>query len=203
MPLKSKAYRARMKNLFLQSKSSPEVLRESDSSQQLPTTPCLSHARKDTVSFDSDLTEIITCFDNLENDLPDLYDSSDSENEDELDDDTEIRELSALEHFAETLQKAQEVATAAEREREKENKRPKRYQGNSKRTRRRHDLKHREFDKEGYILVKEFWEKRRKVNIDPEIPVQEEKDKPEYVSSDEEIEIESSTETVSYHMIRE
>ena len=135
MPLKSKAYRARMKNFFPQSKSSPEVLRESDSSQQLPTTPGPSHARlKDTVSFDSDLTEIITCFDNLENDFPDLYDSSDSENEDELDDDTEIWELSALEHFAETLQKAQEVATTAEREREKENKRPKRYQGNSKRT---------------------------------------------------------------------
>ena len=119
MPLKFKAYRARMKNLFPRSKSYPEVLRESDSSQQVPTTPCPSHARKDTASFDSDLTEIITCFDNLENDFPDL--SSDSENEDELDDDTEIRELSALEHFAETLQKAQEFATAAEREREKEN----------------------------------------------------------------------------------
>ena len=154
----------------------------------------------DTVSFDSDLTEIITCFDNLENDFPDLYDSSDSENEDELDDDTEIRELSALEHFAETLQKAQEVATAAEREREKENKRPKRYQGNSKRTQQCHDLKHQEFDKEGYISVKEFWAKRQKVNMEPEILVQEEKDKPEYVSSDEEIEIESIMETVSYHM---
>jgi hypothetical protein len=54
-----------------------------------------------------------------------------------------LQTLSALEHFAETLQKAQEVATAVERGREKENKRPKRYQGNSKRTRRRHDLKHR------------------------------------------------------------
>ena len=73
MPLRSKAYRARMKNLFLQSKSSPEVLRESDSSQQLPTTPCPSHACKDTVSFDSDLTEIITCFDTSHGHSCDFY----------------------------------------------------------------------------------------------------------------------------------
>jgi hypothetical protein len=48
---------------------------------------------------------------------------------------TEIKEISKLEAFMAALQQAQAIATAVEQEREKGKKRPKRYVGNSARTR--------------------------------------------------------------------
>jgi hypothetical protein len=54
----------------------------------------------------------------------------------DVEDDTDIMEISKLEVFVAALEQAQAVATAAEREREKGNKRPKQYAGNSAQTKR-------------------------------------------------------------------
>lgn len=90
--------------------------------------------------FDPDLVEIMGQFNEMDGEFPDKEELSDPE-EDDLDDKTEIREISVLEHFIKTLQKAQEVAVEAEREHKKGNKRPRRYDGSSKRTQRRHNFK--------------------------------------------------------------
>ncbi|KAG6862839.1 hypothetical protein C0993_001302, partial [Termitomyces sp. T159_Od127] len=61
--------------------------------------------------------------------------------------------MTALEHFTETLKRAQEVAAAAEHERTSN--RPKFYLGTSDRTRRRHRQTAKNLKKKGYILIKE------------------------------------------------
>jgi hypothetical protein len=69
----------------------------------------------------------------------------------DLDDDeeAEIRDEAVLLHFAATLQKAQEVAAAAEREAWETKKCPKRYDGSSSRTLRRHAAKRRKIAASG------------------------------------------------------
>jgi hypothetical protein len=197
MPVKSKAHRARARNLFPYSKCSaaPKITNsgivEAPDTSQMPLTAPGGHSdtHESDLVFDPDLVEIIGQFDDLENDFPDLYDPAESDDEGEVDN-TKIQEISTLEHFAETLQKAQLAAAEAQRERENRNKRPQRYNGASKRTRRRHDLNRQELEKKGFISVKDFWTKNKKdeaVAI-PQINLVAEE--AEYISSDEENDIE-------------
>ncbi|KAG6843599.1 hypothetical protein H0H87_002709 [Tephrocybe sp. NHM501043] len=70
---------------------------------------------------------------NLEETMPDMEEEvSDDEHREE--DEEEITEISALEHFMETLKKAHQVAALAERQKETKQCRP--YYGNSDRTKR-------------------------------------------------------------------
>ncbi|KAF8506349.1 hypothetical protein BU17DRAFT_100798 [Hysterangium stoloniferum] len=71
----------------------------------------------------------------------------------------EIQEISALEWFSSTLQKAYDLALAAEREREKGRKRLKQYHGNSTRTKRRFQLIGRELARKGFHSVKDWFQK--------------------------------------------
>ena len=66
----------------------------------------------------------------------------------------EIVEQSALKHFNAVLQEAQRLAAAAERE--KPWKHPKWYQGNSKRTQKRHKKYQEDLAKQGYFSVFKF-----------------------------------------------
>jgi hypothetical protein len=68
------------------------------------------------------------------------------------DDDLEIVEQSALDRFSAILQKAQKTAAEAERQK-KSKKRPKTYDGNSDRTKRRNTKKGKDHEKNGYLSV--------------------------------------------------
>jgi hypothetical protein len=74
--------------------------------------------------------------------------------EEPCDDDLEIVEQSALDHFSDILQKAQCLATQAERERPR--KCAKRYDGKSKRTLKRHKQHKEDLAKQGFLSVFEF-----------------------------------------------
>jgi hypothetical protein len=86
--------------------------------------------------------------------VPEEYESSQGEEDSETgfnnpyDDDLEIVEQSALDHFNSILQKAQSLAAKAEIE--KPRKRPKRYKGNSERTLKRRKKEQEEFKRQGY-----------------------------------------------------
>lgn len=206
MPKKSKAHRASVRNLLSHSKtpSAPLVAETSihdtlDTSPKPPTTPCgQSHTQEIHAPFDPNLIEIIGRFDDLENDFPDLYGPAETDEEDEQDD-TEIQEISVLEHFTEVLQKAQQAATAAEREREKSNKRPHQYDGTSKRSRRRHDLTRRELGKQGFISVTDFWARKKKAEPEsvPQTDPVQVVEEAEYIPSDDENDIEVIEEAAS------
>lgn len=66
----------------------------------------------------------------------------------------EIVEQSALDHFNAVLQKAQRAATEAQKE--KPRKRPKRYDGKSKRTLKRHKNFREDLAKKGFLSVFDF-----------------------------------------------
>ena len=66
----------------------------------------------------------------------------------------EIVEQSELDHFSAVLQKAQELA--AEAERKKTGKRPRHYDGKSKRTLKRHKKKQEALAAQGYLSVFDF-----------------------------------------------
>ncbi|KAJ7328755.1 hypothetical protein DFH08DRAFT_815528 [Mycena albidolilacea] len=89
--------------------------------------------------IDPNLIEIIGCFEIIDdyegpNQLGSPNEMADDQ-EDDQEDDTEIQELSKLKNFAATLKHAQETAMAQEQENEKGWKRPRKYTGNSWRTR--------------------------------------------------------------------
>jgi hypothetical protein len=72
----------------------------------------------------------------------------------ELHDDLEIVEQSALDHFNFILQKAQSLA--AKQEHVNPRKCPKRYNGKSERSLKRHKKRQEDLAKQGYLLVFEF-----------------------------------------------
>jgi hypothetical protein len=76
----------------------------------------------------------------------------------------EIQELTELEVFTQTLQKAHDAATAAEHEHRKGNKQPKRYLGNSKRTQCRHEHNRKQLEKKGFTSVIHWISETRKEN---------------------------------------
>jgi hypothetical protein len=149
MPLKSKATRSHIQNLSKSSKHSQKPHVEDVEDEEAPVPTChppdgyegrlISTVGLQEPVINPDLIEIFNWFEELEEDrLPDL--DEDSDDEDNLsgqgarDDDMEIKEISKLEAFVEALQKAQAVAVESERKREMGNKWPKRYLGNSDRT---------------------------------------------------------------------
>ncbi|KAF8528100.1 hypothetical protein BU17DRAFT_81330 [Hysterangium stoloniferum] len=87
---------------------------------------------------DPKILEIINEFVHIQEDSFLGYDLEldDNDDEDDLDPLIEIQELTDLEVFIQTLQKAHDATTIAEHERWKGNKRPRKYLGNSKRTQR-------------------------------------------------------------------
>ena len=84
---------------------------------------------------------------------PELEDDEDEEDRDNPDPSIEIQELTDLEAFTQTLQKAHDAATATERDHQKGNKRPRRYLRNSKRSRCRHEANRKELEKKGFTSV--------------------------------------------------
>lgn len=73
--------------------------------------------------------------------------------DDPSDDDLEIVEQSELDHFCAILQKAQRLAADAERETTKSRKRPRKYDGKSKRTLKRREKEQERLEKEGQLSV--------------------------------------------------
>jgi hypothetical protein len=154
MGWKSKATKTRVQNLYR--KPTVEEVDNTHCNQVQVTVP----------TADLDLDDIIAQL-GIET-LPEL----DEEEEDDegltkdAEDDTDIMEISKLEVFAAALEQAQAVATAAEREREKGNKRLKWYAGNSARTKRRHVQKEREFAKNGYPSISRWLGSRKGLGIE-------------------------------------
>ena len=139
---------------------------------------------------DPDIVEIISEFVRIQEDDftgyasdPDLEDD-----EDDFDPLIEIQELTELEVFSQTLQKAHDAAADAQREYQKGNKRPKRYPGNSKRTRRRHEHDRKELEKKGFPSVIHWLSATRKDN-DESASAERSSSRalaePHYVSSDD------------------
>jgi hypothetical protein len=117
------------------------------------------------VEAEDDPTTIIGYLDDLEEEpLPDLMSEirdQDSDLDMESDGEFEyIAEVSDLETFSNTLAEAQRVAVEAEDQRLKEYNRPKRYHGNSARTKRHHRQIGRELEAKGYRLIKTWFEKQ-------------------------------------------
>jgi hypothetical protein len=83
----------------------------------------------------------------------------DGQDPDGNEEDDEMTEVSALEHFAAVLQRAQDVAIAAERARECGRKRPKHYLGNSGRNQRRFHQKRRQLAARGFCSVEDWFKK--------------------------------------------
>jgi len=89
--------------------------------------------------------------------VDDEDESSESGSEDdELGEVPEIQEISVLEQFLSTLQKAHDLALAAEREQEKGQKRPRQYNGKSMRTKQRFRQTGWELAEKGFCSVKEW-----------------------------------------------
>ena len=94
--------------------------------------------------------------------LPDLMsDIPDQDSGSEVDDEfEEIREVSDLEMFANTLAEVQRVAVETEDKRLKEYNHPKHYLGNSARSKRHHRQIGRELKAKGYHSIKEWFAKQ-------------------------------------------
>jgi hypothetical protein len=123
MGWKSKATKTRVQNLYRK-----PTVKEVDNKK--PQTRC-NQVQVTVPTADLDLDDIIAQLS-----IETFLELDEEEEDDEgltkdAEDDTDIMEISKLEVFAAALEQAQAVATAAEREREKGNKRPKWYAGNS------------------------------------------------------------------------
>jgi len=181
MAQKSKATMSHIQNL---SKVFRKPTVEEVDEEEPPTPVC--HAQVLVTESDLELIDVIAQLD-IEM-FPDLGDDDD-DGDDGLngEDDTKIKELSKLEAFTTALQQAQAVATAAEWEREKGKKRPKRYAGNSARTKRWHVQKAREYGTKGYSSISKWFGLRKGVENLQEKTIQP---NPELLSSDEIFEVE-------------
>jgi hypothetical protein len=140
MPKKTHAYYARAKNLENARKqiTKPMVEEVDDDHANPPHThtinPNTSSCQHLDISSDPELLDIIGALRGVAM-IDDEDDISESGSENDGDEENDvIQEITALEHFTSTLQKAHDLAAAAEREREKGGKRPKMYAGNSNRT---------------------------------------------------------------------
>jgi len=93
-----------------------------------------------------------------DNDLESEFEG-DGQDPDGNEKDNEITEVSALEHFAAVLQRAQDVAIAAERACECGRKRPKHYLGNSGRNQQRFHQKRHQLAARGFLSVEDWFKK--------------------------------------------
>ena len=91
----------------------------------------------------------------LGDDDPESEFEGDGQDPDGNEEDNEMTEVSALEHFAAVLQRAQDVAIAAERAHECGRKRPKHYLGNSGRNQRRYHQKRCQLAARGFLSVED------------------------------------------------
>ncbi|KAF8513431.1 hypothetical protein BU17DRAFT_68804 [Hysterangium stoloniferum] len=94
-----------------------------------------------------------------------------SKSESEADGDAdvpEIHKISALEHFAFTLQQAHDAALAAEQEWEKGRKTPQTYKGNSDRTKWQCHRMHHDLETKGFHSVKDWLLQTRPIS--PSMP---------------------------------
>jgi hypothetical protein len=132
MPRKTHAYYARAKNLENTRKQTtkPSVEEVDDDHASPPHTHSLgpndtSSFQQLDISSDPELLDIIGALRGaaMIDDEDDISESGSENDGDEEND--KIQEITALEHFASTLQKAHDLAAAAEMEREKGRKRPK------------------------------------------------------------------------------
>jgi hypothetical protein len=155
MPRKSNANRARAANLQREKRHLPKPTVEEVEDEDFPGPD--SHGchdacpqQDDIIEDDAELLDIVGCLRGTAM-VDDKDESSDSDSEGEgEDEELEIQEISALEQFSDTLQKAHDLALAAEQEQERGRKRPKRYSNNSDRTKwwcrqRGHELAAKEF----------------------------------------------------------
>lgn len=139
MPRKSQASQAHLKNLQQSRKASVEDCLDSDA-EESDYLPPHHHQSQPSCLEDFFLVleeEGLAC------------DSSDSDSDLDEDEEAEIRDEAVLLHFTSTLQKAQEVAAAAERKAWEMKKRPKWYDGQSARTVRRQEAKRRQIVVDG------------------------------------------------------
>ena len=168
MPRKSRANRARAANLqrvkrYPSQPTSIEEIEE-ENFHGPDSHGCRDAPRQDSddiIGDDAEFLEIIGCLRGSAM-VDDEVESSESDSESEVegedsDKEQEIHEISALEHFSDTLQKAHDLALAAERERERGKKRPKKYNKNSNQTKRRCRQKGRELAAKGFHSVKEWF----------------------------------------------
>ena len=168
MPRKSRANRARAANLHRDKKfpSQPTTIEgvEDEDFHGPDSHDCrdaLRHDVSDIIRDDAEFFDIIGCLGGSAM-VDDEVESSGSDSESEVegedkDKEQEIQEISALEHFSDTLQKAHDLALAAERERERGKKRPKKFNKNSNRTKRRCRQKGHELAAKGFHSVKEWF----------------------------------------------
>jgi hypothetical protein len=169
MPRKSCANRARAANLQrnktdLLPKPTIEVEDEDFPGPDSDSHGCRDAPRRprqdDIIGDDAELLDIIGCLRGTAM-VDDEDESSDSDSECKAgegeDEEQEIKEISALEQFSDTLQKAHDLALAAERERERGRKRPKIYNKNSNRTKCRCRQRGRELAAKGFHSVKEWF----------------------------------------------
>jgi hypothetical protein len=156
MPKKSNANQARAENFrkwkALGTKATVEE--ESVNSHACPNGPDTSSCQRDD---DPELLDIIGALRGaamIDDDDDEISESeSEGDSDEEID---EIQEITALEHFTSTLQKAHALAAAAERDREKGRKQPKIYVGNSLRTKQRCQQRGRELAAKGFRSVKDW-----------------------------------------------
>ncbi|KAF7361462.1 RNF220 domain-containing protein [Mycena sanguinolenta] len=121
--------------------------------------------------IDPSLIEIIGRFEIIDDydDLGALEMEDDCE--DDREDETEIQELSELENFTAVLKRAQEIAVAREREKEKGRKRARHYTGNSRRTQERRAKINRDMRAKGFLSVGAFLTHvRQKVSKNKNMP---------------------------------
>lgn len=164
MPRKTHANRARAENLHKwQNQATKPTVEDVEDDGCVNLNPCLpsshtlpnpdaSSCRLD--DSDPELLDIIGALRGAAM-IDDEDDISESGSDDDVDEESdEIQEITALEHFASTLQKAHDLAVAAERAREKGRKRPKTYVGNSVRTKERCRQRGRELAAKGFHSAK-------------------------------------------------
>jgi len=193
MLLKSKATSSHIQNLSKSSKHSQKPHIEDVEDEEASVLTCHSSDNCNSERLiglhksviNPDLIEIFNWFEELEEDgLSDL--DEDSDDEDNLDgqgvrnDDMEIREISKLEAFVKALQKAQAVVVESEQEREKGNKWPKQYLGNSDRTKQRCLQNMCVLNKKGYVLIDRWFGKGKSNPANLKVL-----NKPEYISIDD------------------
>ncbi|PPQ70445.1 hypothetical protein CVT26_013939 [Gymnopilus dilepis] len=98
----------------------------------------------------------------------------------------EIQEYTDLERFSNILAEAQRIAIEAEEERTKESNRPRRYTGNSARTKRRHKQLSKKLEKQGYHSITSWFTKAKpSTHVVEEISNSQQSDV-EMMSADEE-----------------
>lgn len=133
MPRKTHVNRARAENLHkgqkLVTNTTVEEVEDHDSIHlplhAHPIGPEASSCQRNDITSDPELLDIIGA----------LRGAAIIDDEDDGDEQSdEIQEITALEHFTSTLQRAHNIAVAAEREKERGRKRPKVYDRNSDRT---------------------------------------------------------------------